>query len=64
VTQTKQPPANPARFNANRITVETNSDTVILSGTVRSWAERHEAERAIWAAPGVRHVENRIVVML
>jgi osmotically-inducible protein OsmY len=53
-----------AEVDANRITVETNGDTVVLRGTVRSWAESHEAERATWAAPGVRHVENQIVVML
>jgi osmotically-inducible protein OsmY len=29
---------------------------------VRSWAERDEAERAAWAAPGVTKVDNRITV--
>jgi osmotically-inducible protein OsmY len=53
-----------AMVDANRITVETEGDTVVLRGTVRSWAESQEAERATWAAPGVRHVENRIVVSL
>jgi osmotically-inducible protein OsmY len=36
---------------------------VILSGNVRSWAEREEARRAAWAAPGVRDVEDRIAVV-
>jgi osmotically-inducible protein OsmY len=53
-----------ATIDANRIEVKTNGDTVILRGKVRSWVESQEAERAAWAAPGVRHVENRIVVSL
>jgi osmotically-inducible protein OsmY len=56
--------ARSATVDANRITVETEGDTVVLRGTVRSWAESQEAERATWAASGVRHVENRIVVSL
>jgi osmotically-inducible protein OsmY len=51
-----------AELDASRITVETDGDRVILRGTVRSWAERHEAERAAWKAPGVRMVDNRITV--
>jgi osmotically-inducible protein OsmY len=51
-----------AEIDANRITVETDGDKVILRGTVRSWAEREAAERAAWAAPGVRVVDDRITV--
>jgi osmotically-inducible protein OsmY len=51
-----------AEIDANRIQVEANGGEVILKGTVRSWAEREEAERAAWAAPGVVRVEDRISV--
>jgi osmotically-inducible protein OsmY len=51
-----------AEVDANRIIVETNGSEVILSGTVRSWLERHEAERVAWSAPGVTNVEDRIAV--
>jgi Lar family restriction alleviation protein len=51
-----------AELDANRITVETNGGEVILRGTVRSWAERQEAERAAWLAPGVAKMDNRISI--
>ena len=51
-----------AEVNADRIIVETNGSEVILSSTVRSWLEHHEAERVTWSAPGVTNVEDRIVV--
>jgi osmotically-inducible protein OsmY len=51
-----------AEVDASRITVEAAGSEVILRGTVRSWAERQEAERAAWAAPGVAKVDNRIIV--
>jgi osmotically-inducible protein OsmY len=51
-----------AEVDANRITVETHGSQVILKGTVRSWAEREEAERAAWLVPGVRDVKNHLSV--
>jgi osmotically-inducible protein OsmY len=51
-----------AEIDAGRIQVETRGAEVILKGTVRSWVEREEAERAAWSAPGVVRVEDRIVV--
>jgi osmotically-inducible protein OsmY len=51
-----------AQFDADRITVEIEGDTVILRGTVRSYAEYRDAERAARNAPGITNVKNRLVV--
>jgi osmotically-inducible protein OsmY len=51
-----------AEIDANRITVETNESEVVLKGTVRSWAEREEAEREAWRAPGVTKVIDQIAI--
>lgn len=51
-----------ATYDANRITVQVSGSTVTLRGSVRSWAERHAAEKAAWAAPGVSAVINHITV--
>jgi osmotically-inducible protein OsmY len=53
-----------AQIDAGSISIETADDgTVFLRGTVRSWAEREEAERAAGSAPGVGRVENHIKVL-
>ncbi len=53
-----------AETDAQRIQVEVLGDKVILRGSVRSWAERQEAERIAWSAPGVAAVENHIIIKL
>jgi osmotically-inducible protein OsmY len=49
-----------AEVDANRITVEVSGTEVTLKGTVRSWAERQDAERVAWRAPGIAKVNNQI----
>jgi len=52
-----------AELDARRLVVEAQGDKVVLRGTVRSWSEKEEAERAAWSAPGVTSVENLIDVI-
>jgi osmotically-inducible protein OsmY len=51
-----------AQFDAEHITVEVDGHTAILRGTVRSYAEMRDAERAARNAPGITDVRNELTV--
>jgi osmotically-inducible protein OsmY len=51
-----------AELEARKISVSTRDGSVVLEGSVHSWAEREEAEAAVWASPGIRTVEDRLKV--
>ncbi len=53
-----------AEVDAAKITVEADGGEVTLKGSVKSWAERQEAEAAAWRIPGVTRVQNYITVGL
>jgi osmotically-inducible protein OsmY len=51
-----------AELDGERITVEVDENKVVLRGKVSSWAERDEAERAAWSAPGVWDVDDKLEI--
>jgi osmotically-inducible protein OsmY len=51
-----------AETDAGRITVEVSGHTATLRGSVRSLAEKKDAEYAAWRARGVTRVDNRLSI--
>jgi osmotically-inducible protein OsmY len=51
-----------ADVDAQHVDVSVDGPIVTLTGHVSSFHEKHEAERAAWAAPGISRVENLIIV--
>lgn len=51
-----------AQLDAEKLSVDARGSCVTLRGFVGSWAEREEAERSAWSAPGVTEVMNQLSV--
>jgi osmotically-inducible protein OsmY len=51
-----------AEVEAQAIRVSVLNDKVTLDGKVDNWDERQAVENAAWSAPGVRLVEDRLVI--
>lgn len=51
-----------AAIEANNIKLEITDKKVILKGTVHSWFEKNEIEKAAWSAPGVEVVEDDLII--
>ena len=51
-----------ATLDANSVNVEVLNNKVVITGTVRSWAEKKDAEKAAWSTSGVTEVENKLDV--
>lgn len=51
-----------ATVDAGRIRIEVRGDKAVLTGSVRSWTEKNDAEKAAWAAAGITTVENNLEV--
>jgi osmotically-inducible protein OsmY len=51
-----------ATVDSNNIRLIVSGSTVTIEGSVKSWAEKEEAERIVWAAPGVFFFPNNITI--
>lgn len=52
-----------ADADSRKIQVDASGGKVILSGTVRSWSEKADAERAAWNTSGVTAVDDRLAIV-
>lgn len=52
-----------AILDAANLKISIEGDKVVLTGTVKSFAEKEQAEHATWSAPGVMRVESHLKVV-
>jgi osmotically-inducible protein OsmY len=51
-----------ADIEAAKVHVDVDGGKVTLTGKVKTWNERDLIESAVWAAPGVRTIEDRVSI--
>lgn len=51
-----------ATVDSGNIQVTTEGHKVTLTGNVRSWQERKDAEDVVWSMPGVTEVDNKLAI--
>jgi osmotically-inducible protein OsmY len=52
-----------AEQQADRIHIDVKDGRVSIQGDVDDWAERQAIERAVWSAPGVHSVDDRVRIV-
>ncbi|WP_055129076.1 BON domain-containing protein [Pseudomonas mediterranea] len=52
-----------AELDAKQIHVKVDGDVVRLDGKVHLWSQRRSAERAAWSVPGVREVDDHLLLV-
>jgi len=51
-----------ATLDSDSINISTEGGKVVLTGKVRSFVEKKDAEKAAYLAPGVTEIENKLVI--
>ena len=51
-----------ATLHSQGIQVKSEDGKITLEGTVNFWAEKEDAEKAAWSAPGVTQVDNKLSI--
>ena len=49
-------------MDAEKVNIEIHGNKATLTGRVRSWSEKNDAENATWKAQGITSIENKLIV--